>query len=612
MSDSATSPGRMSEPPANEPRLESWGEIAGYLRRDIRTVQRWERYHGLPVRRLQVGKLPTVYAYRSELDKWFLERQPKPEAEDPHDELIPGDDPSAETAASAPGEESGGNTFLESFGLWKAILAVLMLLVLGGGAYLFLVYKPHLPSRAPEKTRLFVRPFANHSGDSKQDEFTEGLTDEINTQIGKLAPKYLGVIAPTSSKILATKSIDDLRRDLNVQYVLEGSVRRGSNKVRIDVQLISASDPTPVWTDSFTNDLSDILQAQDEVAAAVAKKILVTIPSPFAEAAGAASHTTSKQIDPEAYDAYLAGRRFWANRDLRSSIDAYQKALRKNPDYVPARAGLASAYVVLGEVPNDGMPPSESAPKAREEARRALSSDPTNVEAHSVLANLALCYDWDYAAAERGYQRALALEPNNPTAHQWYAEYLIARNRIPEAQEEAKLALDLDPLSPIFYTARAEAFYYARDYDAAISQAQRTLELSPTFILARFWLGSAYREKKMYPQAIEQFDIARRQFANNPAMLMAYGHALGVSGDKVGARKALADLQHLSKSRYVPSLYFAGLYTGLGEMDQAFAWLDKTYRERNNFLVYLAVDPIADPLRADPRFHDLLNRLHLP
>jgi len=612
MSDSVTSPGQMSEPPANEPRLESWGEIAGYLRRDVRTVQRWERYHGLPVRRLRVGKLPTVYAYRSELDKWFLEHQPKPEAEDPRDEPSPGEDPSAEPAASAPGEVPGDVIHSKLLGLRNALFAGVILLAAAGGTYLLLVNKSHLPGRAPEKTRLFVRPFANHSNDSKQDEFTEGLTDEINTQIGKLAPKYLGVIAPTSSKILASKSIDELRRDLNVQYVLEGSVRRGSNKVRIDIQLISASDQTPVWTDSFTNDLNDILQAQDEVAAAVTKKILVTIPSPFAEAASAAPRTTSKQMDPEAYDAYLAGRRFWANRDLRHSIDAYEKALEKNPDYVPARSGLASAYVVLGEVPNDGLPPAESAPKAREEARRALSSDPANAEAHCVLANLALSYDWDYAAAERGYQRALTLEPNNPTAHQWYAEYLIARNRIPEAQEEAKLALDLDPLSPIFYTARAEAFYYARDYDAAISQAQRTLELSPNFVLARFWLGSAFREKKMYPQAIEQFDLARQQFANNPAMLMAYGHALGVSGDKAAARKILAELQRLSKSRYVPAVYFAGMYTGLGDLDHAFAWLDKTYRERNNFLVYLAVDPIADPLRADPRFHDLMNRLHLP
>jgi TolB-like protein/Tfp pilus assembly protein PilF len=604
MSDSASAPGQMSEPPANEPRLESWGEIAAYLRRDVRTVQRWERYHGLPVRRLQVGKLATVYAYRSELDKWFLERQPRPENDD-----LPLDSPSA---ASGDSEESGGDALRESFGLRKVLLAGLILLGVAGGIYFLLLNKPHLPGRAAEKTRLFVRPFANHSGDSKQDEFTEGLTDEINTQLGKIAPRRLGVIAPTSSKILASKSIDELRRDLNVQYVLEGSVRRGLNQVRIDIQLISASDQTPVWADSFTNDLNDILQAQDEVAAAVAKKILVTFPAPATETASAASPASAKQIDPEAFDAYLAGRRFWANRDLRRSIDAYQKALEKKPDYVPARAGLASSYVVFGQVPNDGMPPAESAPKAREEARRALSSDPANVEAHCVLANIALNYDWDYAAAERGYKRALALEPNNPTAHQWYAEYLIARNRIPEAQEEAKVALDSDPVSPIFYTARAEAFYYARDFDAAIAQAQHTLELSPTFVLARFWLGSAYREKKMYPQAIQQFDLARQQIANNPAMLMAYGHALGVSGDKVGARKILAELQQLSKSRYVPALYFAGLYTGLGELDQAFAWLDKTYRERNNFLVYLAVDPIADPLRSDPRFRDLMNRLHLP
>ena len=612
MSDSATAPGQMTEPPANEPRLESWGEIAAHLRRDVRTVQRWERYHGLPVRRLQVGKLATVYAYRSELDKWFLEHQPKPEAEDPHDEPTTGEDVSAELAAFAPGEEPGDSSHPKSFGLGKILLAGLILLGVAGGIYSLLHYKPLLRGRAAEKTRLFVRPFANHSGDSKQDEFTEGLTDEINTQLGKIAPLRLGVIAPTSSKILASKSIDELRRDLSVQYVLEGSVRRGLNQVRIDIQLISASDQTPVWSDSFTNDLNDILLAQDEVAAAVAKKILVTFPAPATETSSAASPASAKQIDPEAFDAYLAGRRFWANRDLRHSIDAYQKALEKKPDYVPARAGLASAYVVFGEAPNDGIPPAESAPKAREEARRALSSDPANVEAQCVLANIAQSYDWDYAAAERGYKRALALEPNNPMAHQWYAEYLIVRNRIPEAQEEAKVALDSDPVSPVFYTARLEAFYYARDFDDAIAQARLTLEHYPNFFLFRFWLGSAYREKKMYPQAIEQFDLVRKETGNNPAMLMAYGHALAVSGDKAGARKVLAELQQLSKSRNVPPLYFAVMYTGLGELDQAFAWLDKAYRERNDRLAYLAVEPIADPLRSDPRYRDLISRLHLP
>jgi TolB-like protein/Tfp pilus assembly protein PilF len=612
MSDSATAPGQMSEPPANEARLESWGEIASYLRRDVRTVQRWERYHGLPVRRLQVGKLPTVYAYRSELDKWFLEHQPKVENEDPHEDSPPDANVLVDPAASDHSEDSSGVNLLKSFGLRNGLLAGLILLGVAGGIYFLLINKSHLAGRMPDKTRLFVRPFANHSGDSNQDEFTEGLTDEINTQLGKIAPRRLGVIAPTSSKILDSKSIDELRRDLNVQYVLEGSVRRGLNQVRIDIQLISANDQTPVWSDSFTNDLNDILQAQDEVAAAVAKKILVTIPAPATEAANAASPVSSKQIDPEAYEAYLAGRRFWANRDLRRSIDAYQKALEKNPDYVPARSGLASAYVVLGEDPNDGMPPAESAPRAREEARRALSSDPTNVEAHCVLANIAQSYDWDYAAAERGYKRALSLEPNNPTAHQWYAEYLIVRNRIPEAQEEAKVALDLDPLSPIFYTVRAEAFYYARDFDVAISQAQHTLELFPTFILARFWLGSAYREKKMYAQAIEQFDLARQQAGNNPGILMAYGHALAVSGDKAGARKVISELEHLAKSRYVPAIYFASIYAGLEEKDQAFAWLDKSLRERNDRLVYLAVDPMADPLRSDPRFRDMMNRLHLP
>src|SRR5258708_29775134 len=317
MSDSATAPGQMTEPPANEPRLESWGEIAAHLRRDVRTVQRWERYHGLPVRRLQVGKLATVYAYRSELDKWFLEHQPKPEAEDPHVEPVSGKDVSDELAAFAPAEEPGDSSHPKSFGLRKVLLAGLILLGVAGGIYSILHYKPLLRGRAAEKTRLFVRPFANHSGDSKQDEFTEGLTDEINTQLGKIAPLRLGVIAPTSSKILASKSIEELRRDLNVQYVLEGSVRRGLNQVRIDIQLISASDQTPVWSDSFTNDLNDILLAQDEVAAAVAKKILVPFPAPATET----SSPASKHIDAQPYEADLAGRRFGASHDVRRACD---------------------------------------------------------------------------------------------------------------------------------------------------------------------------------------------------------------------------------------------------------------------------------------------------
>ena len=402
---------------------------------------------------------------------------------------------------------------------------------------------------------------------------------------------------------MASKSIDELEGLLHVQYILEGSVRRGGTQVRIDTELIQVSDQTHIWADSYVGDLSDISGVQDKVALAIAKQIHVALPTPS---------STPIKIDPTAYDAYLKGRSFWASRDLRKSIDAYEQALRDDPNYAPAYAGLASAYLLFGNVPNDGMPPLLATPKAREAAQHAIQLNPSIAEAHCVLANIAMSYDWDFATAEREYKRAISLDPNYATAHEWFAHYLIVRNRLPEAQTEMSYALDLDPFSPLFNTARAETFYYARDYDAAISHALRTLEQQPNFVLARFWLASAYREKKMYPHAIAEFDKIRKQSGNAPGMLMAYGHALAVSGDAAGARKALSELEQLSRSRYVPAFYFAAIYTGLGEKNAALTWLEKAYKERNDRLIYNGVEPMADPLRAEPRFRDLLHRVGLP
>jgi cytochrome c-type biogenesis protein CcmH/NrfG len=240
-----------------------------------------------------------------------------------------------------------------------------------------------------------------------------------------------------------------------------------------------------------------------------------------------------------------------------------------------------------------------------------LAIDPSNAEAHYVLANLAMSYDWDFSTAEREFSEALRLEPNNPTAHQWLGQYWMVRNHIPEAQTETGKALDLDPVSPIFTTARAEAYYYAHDFDSTISDAKLTLDQTPNFVLAEFWLGSAYREKKMYPESLDHFQKACKLAPDNPALLMAYGHALASAGDIPGARKILNQLTALSHKRFVPAIYLAGIYTALAEKDSAFQWLDKAVEEHDDRLIYLGVDPIADPLRSDPRFRALMKRLHL-
>jgi TolB-like protein/Tfp pilus assembly protein PilF len=622
MADSPLGERPVPAPPTDEPRLESWGEIAAYLRREIRTVQRWERYQGLPVRRLQIGKLGSVYAYRSELDKWYRERQPHAENGEEDGGKAPDGEIAAQVTVSTDGEKEESKNETSSSELPRprpritrlhitiALLTLLVLAVVTPAVYF--LRGGHSPLRsASGKIRLVVLPFANLSGDSQQDYFSAGLTDEMITQLGRLDPDHLGVIAAETSKASASKPIAELGRTLDVQYALEGSVRRGGNEVRINVQLIQVSDQTHIWANSYTGDLRNILNVQDEVAAAVASQIRVALPVGTPGVNGA--KVAARAVNPDAYDAYLRGRFYWTNRgDLHKSIEAYLQAIEKDPNYALAYAGLGSAYALLGQVPYDDMPPVDAKPKARQAAERALQLDPQSGEAHSVLANVSFSYDWDFDAAEREFQRALALGQNDPTAHLWFSHYCTVRNRLQQAHEENSRTLALDPVSPLFNTVRAEIYYHARRYDEAVAQGRRIIEQYPSYWLAYIWLGSAYREKRMYTEALQQFSEGRKFSGGHPAMIALYGHALALSGDAAGARKTLADLQRLAQSRYVSSLYFAAIYIGLGEKTKALDWLDRAYKERNDRLVYLNVDPMADPLRSEPRFRDMMKRLHLP
>jgi TolB-like protein/Flp pilus assembly protein TadD len=599
-----------------EKKLVSWKEIAVHLGREIRTVQRWEKTEGLPVRRHEHQKRSTVYAYASELDDWFKKRQPAddPEADaafEPEPDIADGgqesDDNDANLATQPPAVIAEDDSVAPSRAPRKRLAIALASLTVIAAAYAVLHWMQPGIFR-PKKVRLVVIPFTNLSNDPKQDYFSAGLTDEMITRLGNLDPQQLGVIAATSSTVLAGKPIADIGRALNVQYALEGSVRRDSNHVRIDVQLIQVSDQTNLWAERYDRDLNDILAVQDDVGAAVAKKISLALnPS---GSAGTQTPTKPRIVNPEAYDAYLHGRFYWTNRaDIHKSIEAYKQAIQKDPQYALAYAGLANGYALMGQVPYDDLPPAEAKPKAKEAAEHALQLDPQLAEAHTALANVAFSYDWDFEKAEREFQRAVALDPNDATPHLWYGHYCIVRNRLTQALEENSHTLDLDPVSPVFNTVRAQIQYSARDYDAAVAQGMRVVEQYPTYWLAYIWLGSAYREKKMYPQALEQFSKGRQLSGDQPVMIALYGHTLGLSGDAAGARKALADLQHLAQSRYVSSLYFASIHLGLGEKSDALDELDRAYKEHNDYLAYLGVDPIADPLRSDPRFMQLLRKI---
>ncbi|HVN18932.1 MAG TPA: tetratricopeptide repeat protein [Dongiaceae bacterium] len=604
MPDIPSAPGKLTEPPPNEPRLESWGEIAAYLRRDVRTVQRWERFHGLPVRRLVIGKLGQVYAYKSELDAWVRKRQPG------FDDDSSGADTSLDNSAESK-QPSPDKPPVISEGKpriwWKiALLGILPLAALGWVNPVHDWFRALLfPS---QKQLLFVRPFTSLSPEPEQQVFVKGLKDEMIIQLGRIDPERLGVFAPTTSDAEGNRSIAELRTGLLADYVLEGSVRRAVNQLRIDVVLISSKDGSQVWSKSYTGEAQNILQLQDDVTSDIATQIQGTLPrsnsvrNPFH-----AGHP----VDPKAYDAYLEGRVHWLNRDLLRSRESYERALHIDPDYPRARAGLAMVYLLLGQSPNDILRPSESVPLAREAAQAALQKDPQTADAYCVLGNIAQSYDHDMALAERQFKQALKLDPSNVTAHEWYGYFLVVNNRIPEALEETKRALDLDPASPLLQNVQGEVYYYQRDFDGAIQQELRALERSPGFLYPRIWLASAYREKKMYPQALSEFEITRKQSNDSPALLGLYGHALAVSGDIPAARKILQDLQMISQQRYVPALYFAAIYTGLGDKPHAFEFLEKSFADQNDRLVYLGTDPIADSLRSDPRFQDLMKRCGL-
>jgi len=597
MADTPSPLGKNADPPPNEPRLESWGEIASYLRRDIRTVQRWEKEQGLPVRRLKIGKQGQVYAYRSELDKWILERQPKAEEEERNATLeSPAVPRESEEKKEVPPEP------YRKFWIWVLV----GIGVMAAGFALHALWPKQVV--LAEKTLLFVRPFKNQSEDPNQKEFVSGLTYEMITQFGKLNPKRLGVFAPTTSEALAGKSLEELKKQLKADYVLEGSVRRADNQLRIDATLVSSEDQLPKWANSYTGDVRDSLKFQDEVTADVAKQIGITLPASITDARGSGK----REVDPAVYDAYLAGRLHWLDRDFPLSLASFQKALEKDPDYAPALAGIAGAYLLLGQSPNDVWRPEVAMKKARDAAQQALARDPSLADAYCVLANISMSYDHNMAEAERLYKRALDLDPSNVTAHEWYGDYLLVLKRLDEAEKQTERARELDPASPLFNTVRAEVHYFQRNYDAAIKQATQTIEQHPNFMLARLWLACAYREKKMYPQAIQQFDLLRLQSNNLPAMLMLYGHVLGLAGQSDKTRDVLAQLESAAKTRYVPAIYFAAVHTGLGDHEQAFQWLEKAYAERDDRLVYLDAEPMADPLRSDPRFASLMKRLGLP
>jgi len=579
--------------PSSPARLDSWKEIAAYLNCSERTVRRWEQ-EGLPVHRHTHKKKAAIYAYKAEIDAWWRNE---------HERL---------TQMKALQEEAHSAAASRWRRPWLAAgvtLTSLLLVLLGfnvGGVRQKVLRR----TQAAGIQSLAVLPLENLSHDQEQEYFVDGMTDALITDLAQIGS--LKVISRTSSMQYkqTKKSIAEIARELNVDGIVEGTVQRSGDRVRITAQLIEASKDRHLWAGMYEGDLRDILALQSQVAHSIAREVEIQL-TPAQRSRSA----SSLQTNSEAFDLYLKGRYFWNKRDadgLKKALDYFQLAAAKDSGNAPVQAGLADTYSLLGVAGYDVLPTAEAMEKARAAATKALLIDDALAEAHASLGFVSYSYDWDWATAEKEFKRAIALNPNYATAHQWYSEYLSDLGRREEAFAEAKAALALDPLSLIVNENVARVNYFARHFDQAVEGSNKTLEMDSNFPISHLRLGRSYTAKNMYREAIKEFQEFSRLSGNIPLATASIGNALARSGDRSGALRALNELTTLSKRKHVPPICFALVRTGLGDNDQAFASLEKAYTQRSDFLLVLSVDPLFDPLRSDPRLADLLRRINLP
>lgn len=492
-----------------------------------------------------------------------------------------------------------------------SIIATSIVLIAGWGVYHQWFFQVR-PFQSGGRVMLAVLPFENFTGDAGQEYFSDGLTEEMISQLGDLDPGHLGVIARTSVMHYkhSQESIPKIGKDLGVQYVIEGSVRRDSERVRITAQLIQVKDQSHLWAREYDRDLGHLLELQAEIAREVANEIEFSLSGrrPI-EAARETSAPEPKSY--EAYDLYLKGRYFWNKRTeegFRQAADYFQQAIDKDPNYGRAYAGLADTFTLMSTWYQG--PQSELMPKARTAALRALELDESLAEAHASLALIKENYDYDWLGSEKEFRRAIQLGPQYATAHQWYAESLAWQGRFQEAFAQSEQARRLDPLSLIIATDYASILYYSRQYDSALKQCRSVLELDPNFRHARGLMVPSYSELGRYDEALDEMNrwAAGDQGPWAVAMRAAVYSHLGRAEE---ARREVVNIEQLPGSRIdrTPALLVA--YSGTGQKEQVIELLQKAVSEHSNAVVQVKVDPMYDPIRSDPRFRDLLRRVGL-
>jgi TolB-like protein/DNA-binding winged helix-turn-helix (wHTH) protein/Tfp pilus assembly protein PilF len=514
------------------------------------------------------------------------------------------------TAARPPGPPARGSFRPPRH--WRAAIAAIAAAA-AVGVLGWMATRSFRPRGVAERQRIMlaVLPLEDLSGDPQSSYFGDGLTEDIITELGGLDPRRLGVIARTSVMSYKSnrKAIDQVGRELGVEYVLEGSVRRTADRVRVSAQLIQVHDQTHLWARSFDRDVHDVLALQSDVARAVATGVATNLSPPLSEPL-----RTVESVDPEALDLYLRGREAWNKRteqDVRASIPLFEAAIRKRPGYARAYAGLADAYIVLSAWSLGAWPPAEGYSKARVAATKALEFDDRLVEAHASLASISAFYDWNAGEAEREFRRALELNPSYATAHHWYAEFLACVGRSDEMLVETAEARRLDPLALIMIRSMSARLAYAgRLAEAGAGLASFTRQ-HPEFVFARHSLAEVLQAEHRYADAVAEQEMAAKLSNRIPEELASLAQTYAVAGRSHDARMILAELEGRARHQYVPPYSVALVYAGLGDADRAFSLLDDAYQEHSSWLSHLRIDARLDPLRQDPRFHALENRIGL-
>ena len=585
-----------SEKPS-EPRLDSWKEIAAYLGRDVTTVQRWEKRETMPVHRHVHDKRGSVYALAPELDAWLKSRRPRPG--DDQDDKEQKSEPLVEVQADhGPGAKPRARS-------WIALAAVGVLGLLTAG---YIMSWGRRGNTAQPKIRsLAVLPLKNMSGDPTQEYLADGMTDAL---IARLSTMHdLRVISHTSVTQFKNPqlSVPTIARLLHVDAVVEGSVLRQDNRIRVTAQLIRGSTDEHFWSETYDRELRDVFAVQSELARSIAEKIQVTVTG-----AEHARLTAARPVAPEVYESYLKGSFAYNQSNSRAGVEEsiayFEHAIKMDPTFAPAYVGLAAASSQLGTV-FFGASPDEMRPKVISAARKALELDPDHAEAHAILAHVQQ-QQWHWADAETEFRRALELNPNDADAHYGLAFWLLCRGRTDEALAWAQRGRELNPFA-VSGENLAWILFQSHRYDEAIRELRSVLAVHPDDAMALTTLGFTLVANNQPGEAItvleKAISISHRSPLPIGVLIRAYSHA----GRRKEALGLLAELHQRRRAGFVPAGAFVNAYLGLGENDQAFAWLEQGYKEQSNILELLKVHPYFDPIRGDPRFADLVRRTGL-